>query len=293
MSEDMKKKFEYDFEAFGIAIREEEFKEANIFANRIMSNAYLLDGKDFGVLGHILKEVANDGINILQSKEPKLIKEYTQNSIEFFGKITKMIETDSINLKNAWNNYSDHQDKTKLLFMSPAESKAYQKTDKSLSNKVIKKLMELLEKEIQILAYRPNNFFLGMLNEIGRVSKVNGLYAYDEHFVSLLRMIQKIDDYVKQTSSGSDFVTRSKRETIQLTEKIIQVYKSIDSKNQQDEKINELLWILIKIWRAYFIKFMEVGQVNYSMKEEQVPGDPERSKLVDEITKYIEKEIGV
>ena len=131
------------------------------------------------------------------------------------------------------------------------------------------------------------------MNEIGRLSKVNGLNAYEEHFVSLLRMIQKIDDYVKQTSPGNDFVKRSKKETIPLTEKIITVYNSMNSKNTQDDEIDDLLWILIKIWRVYFIKFMEVNQAMYSSKEEQVPEDAEKSKLVDEISRYIEKEIGV
>ena len=199
-----------------------------------------------------------------------------------------MIETDSINMKNTWNKFSDHQDKIKILFMSSSESKAYQKTDKSLSNTIIKKLMSMLKEEIQILAYKPNNFFQGIINEIERLSKVNGLYAYDEHFISLLRMIQKIDDYVKQTSSGNDFKVRSRKETIQLTEKMIQIYNEMDSKNQQEDKIDDLSWILIKIWRAYFIKFMEIGQVTYTPKEEQVPGNSEESKLVDEISKYID-----
>ena len=145
MSEDNKVKFNYDFEAFGIALREDEFKEANIFANRIMSNAFLFDERNFGILGHILKEIANDGINIQQSKDEKLIKEYSHASIEIFGKITKMIESNSINLKEAWNKYSSHQDKTKILFMSSVESKAYQKPDKTLSSLVIKKLMKILE----------------------------------------------------------------------------------------------------------------------------------------------------
>lgn len=285
--------FRYDLDAFGFCLKENDFKQANIFANRIMSNASLFDKKDFGIIGHIFKEIANDGIIAQQGKNEKLLLEYSEKSQKVMGIIVKMLDTDSIHLKKIWSHFSAHQDSTNKLFMSEYELQAYQKPDKGFSNIAIQKIMKILEENVALLGYRSNDLYRGILNEIGRMSKVYGLYDYDEHFVSLLRMMQKIDEYVKQTSTPNDFLDRSKKEIILLTQEIISVYNLIDSDNKQEEKIDNLLWILIKIWRLFFIKFMEPGQVYYSMKDEQIPDDPEKSKLVDEVTKYIEKEIGV
>jgi len=285
--------FRYDLDAFGFCVKENDFKQANIFANRIMSNTFLFDKKDFGIIGHICKEIANDGIVAQQGKDEKLLLEYSEKSQKVIGVIIKMLDSESLNLKKIWSHYSAQQDSTNKLFMSEYEIKAYQKSDKDFSNKAIKKLMKILEENIVLLEYRSNDLYRGMLNELGRISKIYGLYDYDEHFTSLLRMMQKIDEYVKSTSTPNDFTTRSKKEIVLLTQEVISIYHLIDSNNKQEEKIDDLLWILIKIWRLFFIKFMERGQVSYSMKEEQLPDDPQKSKLVDEVTSYIEKELGV
>ena len=65
----LKEGFPEDLDAYGIAIKEKDFKWANIFANRIMSNSYLFDQKETGIIGHVLKEIASDGINLQQKKD--------------------------------------------------------------------------------------------------------------------------------------------------------------------------------------------------------------------------------
>jgi hypothetical protein len=293
MSDYDKTNFRYDLDAYGFCVKENDFKQANIFANRIMSNAFLFDKKDFGIIGHIFKEIANDGIVAQQGKDEKLLLEYSEKSQKVIGVVVKMLDSDSIDIKKIWSHYSAHQDSTNKLFNSEYEIKAYQKPDKAFSNKAIQKLMNLLEENITLLGYRSNDLYRGVLNETGRISKIYGLYDYDEHFTSLLRLMQKIDEYVKQTSNSNDFLPRSQKEIIPLTKEITSIYNSITPENKQEEKIDNLLWILIKIWRLFFVKFMERGQVSYSFKDEQIPDDPEKSKLVDEVTKYIEKELGV
>lgn len=286
-------KFRYDLDAYGLTVKESDFKQANIFANRVMSNSFIFNSRDFGIIGHILKEIASDGINVQQSRDEKLLNEYSKKSEKVLGEIVTMLDSNKIDLTKIWSHFSAQQDTTMKLFMSDYETRAYAEPDKDFSHEMIKNLMEILEENIVLLEYRSNNIYRGMLNEIGRMSKVSGLYNYDQHFVALLGMMQKIDEYVKQTSSSADFIQRSKKELIPLTKKVVEIYNSMNSENYQNETIDDFLWSLIKIWRLYFVKFMEQGQISYSMREEQIPEDPEKSKLVDEVTKYIEKEIGV
>ena len=61
-----------------------------------------------------------------------------------------------------------------------------------------------------------------------------------------------------------------------------------------EKEIDSLLWKLIKIWRLYFIEYTDVGVPIYSAREEKLKSkEEEESELVDEVTKHIEKEIGV
>lgn len=286
--------FRYDLDAYGIAVKDKDFKESNIFANRIMSNAALFDSKEFGIIGYILKEISTDGINVQQSKDDKTIVDFSQKTSKVVGTIIKMLEAKQINLKEIWSLYSSHQINTHTLFMSKPEKIAYVKLDQNFSNSVVKQLVGILEKNIGILQYATNSILSGILNETGRISKVYGLTNSDEHFVSLLRMLQRIDDYIKNTSmTDSDFIERTKKEIIPHASEIISIYSSLTDSNDQADKIDILLWELIKIWRLYYIKFMEVIQPSYSIrKQKSTKEDVEKSELVEEVTKYIEDEIG-
>jgi len=286
--------FQNDLDAYGIAVKEKDFKEANVYANRIMSNAYLYDQETFGIIGFILKEITEDGINLQARKEAETITDYVKKSTKIVGRIITMLNNNDISMKELWNVYSENQISTHKMFMSKTEQNSYVKLNQNFSKSVINKLMELLQTKTKMLSYRPNNFINGILNEIGRFSKVYGLTKEDEHFVCLLRMLHRIDDYVKATSASKDFIKRSEAEIIPLAEEIVKIYNSRTDDDSKDKEIDSLLWKLIKIWRLYFIEYTDIGAPIYSVREEkQKSKEEEESELVDEVTKHIEKEMGV
>ena len=285
--------FGYDLDAYGISVKTKDFRSANIFANRIMSNSSLFDSKQFGIIGHILKEIANDGIKIQMSKDDKMLLDYSQKSSKVVGTVVKMLATKKIILDDLWSAYNQHQISTHTMFMSPSEKIAYVKLDETFSNNTIKQLITILEKDISFLEYPTNDFLRGILNESSRLSKVHGLQKSDEHFMSLLMMLQRIDIYIKHTAMKEDFIERTQKETIPLASEIIKIYHLINNTNDKSDEIDDLLWKLIKIWRNYFIKFMEIEQSNYSIREQKSnKEDLEKSELVEEVTKYIEADMG-
>lgn len=290
----LKEGFPEDLDAYGIAIKEKDFKWANIFANRIMSNSYLFDQKETGIIGHVLKEIASDGINLQQKKDPKQLSDYSQKSRHVVGGIITMLEKNQIDCDEVWQLYNNHQKATNKMFQSEIEQTAYPKTNEVFSISIIDKLIELLEKHSDILLEPQNNLFKGILNEAGRISKVYGLSKEEEHFVSLLRGITRIDDYIKAISKGSSFVAKSEEQIIPLVKKIIELNHNRKENNYEKDDIDNLLWEMIKIWRFYFIKYMEVPLTSYSFREEKIHSeDEEESKLVEEVKKHIEKEMGV
>jgi len=134
----------------------------------------------------------------------------------------------------------------------------------------------------------------GILSEIGRVDRVHNLDKYDEHFVSLFRMISRIDDYIKATSTLSDFALRSEKEILPYIEKITQLHNSLKTNNSDQKEIDDLLWSMMKMWRLDFIKFLENPQPPNSFRQQQeAPENPEATELINEITKHIEEETGL
>lgn len=293
MSEDKapysKKIFRYDVDAYGVSIKEKDFIQANVFANRIMSNAAIFNEKTFGITGFILKEIASDGVNIQQSKDDELLADFAKKSSKVVGSIITMLNNKRIDLKQLWLEYHQHQRTTHSTFMSKQEKATYLQLDEDFSSRMIHELVLILSENKNILKLRNNNFLKGILNEIGRVAKVHGLKRDDEQFASLLIMAQRIDEYIKQTQKDS-YVSTITKELLPLIDEIIM----INNKTDRNEVIDNVLWETIKIWRLYFLKYMEIRQPTVSIKEEYVSSEEkEMSKLVDEVTKKIEEDVGL
>jgi len=285
--------FRGDLDAYGISIKEKDFKEANIYANRIMSNAYLFDQETLGITGFILKEFVEDGLNLQQRKENEIISDYGKKTSRVVGRVISMLDENGISLKELWEIYSENQLSTHKMFMSKIEQNAYVKLNPNFSQQAIKKLMELLQKKTKLLSYIQNNFLGGILNEIGRFSKVYGLTKDDEHFVCLLRMLHRIDNYVHSTSTPRDYTKRSESEIIPFADEILTIYNSRTDSDPKEKEIDSLLWKIIKIWRLYFIEYTDIGTPIYSVRQEKLKSkEEEESELVDEVTKHIENELG-
>jgi len=138
-------KFRYDLDAFGVSIKEKNFKDANIFANRIMSNAVIFDKKEYGIIGHILKEIAVDGLQLQQSIIISEVPTYAKHSSKVVGLILKLLET-KMDLEQIWDSYNQHQNDTHQFFMSKIEKNAYLKSDTKFSKNVIAFLIEYIRK---------------------------------------------------------------------------------------------------------------------------------------------------
>lgn len=284
--------FATEVDGFGIALKERDFRWANILANRIMSNAYIFKNKNYGIVGHVFKEIANDGL-VLQQKKPDSasIIDYANFSKKVVGGIIKMIEKQEIDLNQLWELYHDQQNSTNKMFQSKIEQTIYLKENNEYSSIFIQNLLNLLEKNLFTIIEPKNNFIKGFLNEVGRLSKVQGLSLEDEQFVSLFRAIDRIDDYNKSIFQGNEYAKVTKEEILPLVCRIIEISKNRNANSKTE--INNLLWELIKIWRFDFIKYLEVRTPTYSIRNEKITSEEEEdSELVNEVKKQIEKELG-
>lgn len=283
--------FQQDLSAFSAAVKSKDFRESNIFANRIMSNAFLTETQDFGIVGFILKELSNDGMLLQQSKNDTSFSDFIKTAQKFVSEIIVICKNNTVDLNKIWTLYGEMLIRNRDIFMSKNEVISYKRNNSKFSKKIIHKLLKVLETNKKILAYPSNNFFKGMLNELSRLIKNHSIDSSDAHFISLIIMMERIDQYVKNTSVVNEFPDRAKNEILPLTDKIIKLYNSITEKDDKSSEIDTLLWELIGIWRLYFIEFMELG-TQIAVREERSVDDPIKNKLVDAIAKEIEKEVG-
>lgn len=284
--------FSQDLDAYSAAVKTEDFREANIFANRIMSNAFLADNKEFGIIGYILKELANDGMLLQQSKDKKSLTDFSKDATKLTGKIVSLAKSEKIDFSKLWDYNADIYFISKESFMTKNEISAYRTKDTAFSKKVLDKLVNILNENRKVLSYPTNNLLRGILNEISRLVKNHSLDKGDAHFVSLLIMLQRIDEYIKGTSIINEYHDRIEKELLPLVEELMDVYGVYVQQGANfEEKITNLLWKLIKLWRLYFIEFMELPS-NVQIRQEKVAEEPVKSKLVDAISKEIEKEVG-
>ncbi len=284
--------FPQDLDVYGISIKDKDFKQSNIFANRIMSNAYLFNHREIGIIGHILKEIAIDGTNLQQSKEPAVVIEYAKKSSKVVGGIIAMIEKNTIDLHEAWTLYYDQQKATNRMFMTKVEQDGYVKPDELFTSELIDQVLRIFEENITVLLERNNNLIKGILNEIGRAAKDHGLTRDDEHFLSLFRAVQRIDEYHRGVTKGDGFVRITKEKLMSFVDKIIEINHKRKTSNFDEVVIDDLLWELVKLWRYYFIKYTDIMVPQFSIKEEKMSSEgEEESELVEEVKKQIEKEM--
>ena len=283
--------FHLEVDGFGIALKERDFKWANILANRIMSNAYVFENKSCGIVGHVFKEIASDGL-VLHQRDPdsSIVSEYADHSKKVVGGIIKMLEKHEIDLNQLWELYHIQQTATNKMFQAKIEQDIYLKTNNEYSSIFIQNLLEILESNLSVFVEEKNNFIKGFLNEAGRLSKVHGLSLEDEQFLSLFRALDRIDDYNKSIFKGYGYAQVTKKETLPLLNRIIEISKN---RNNSQKAIDDLLWEMIKIWRFDFIKYLEVRIPTYSVRDEKLLSEEdEDTELINEVKKQIEKELG-
>lgn len=139
--------FRGDLDAYGISIKEKDFKEANIYANRIMSNAYLFDQETLGITGFILKEFVEDGLNLQQRKENEIISDYGKKTSRVVGRVISMLDENGISLKELWEIYSENQLSTHKMFMSKNRAKCLCKIKPKLFTAGYKKINGIVTKK--------------------------------------------------------------------------------------------------------------------------------------------------
>ncbi len=238
--------YRQELQTYMDCIKKRDFESANALSNRIMSNAWAFDKKSFGIFAFFQKQFAMIAIS-----SPNKSKDSVSKSIISFSNHILTSSSNESYLKYIWSDFCLTFEEIRSYILSEQEIKYYE-LNPAITSNILKKLVKVLLDEKEILKYKRNKLLASILNETTRNASLYGIKEHDIRIFSLLQMIYYIYEYVDGTSTNDDFKDRIENELFPL---IVGFESTLN--NYSDNSVDDSLWNMIKIWRLYFIKFME------------------------------------
>jgi len=279
--------FKEDLKVFESAIKKKDYKTANIISNRITTNAWVSETQYFGIVGFFLRQLALDVLSASNNNNSSAVDTITKQIFHLTENILAQVSSEKTNLHELWINFNIVKEKSRKDTL-PDDEKTYYTTNIEYTHKSVQKVLQLLFESKDIISYGSNNFIKGILNEISRSSRTYGISPEDNYLLSILVMIDRVDEYIGTTSIDiKDFKIRTEKELMPFIEQL----EKINSNNTIDEtKVNDLIWILIKKWRMYYVQFMEPNRQSIQNQQPIIQGKI-RDELIEELAEGIEKEV--
>lgn len=280
--------FRQELQVFLAAIKKKDFRTGNIIANRIMTNSWISDEQYYGIIGFFLRELVIVGLNATNIDKETAINTVIDQIILFTDNIIGQISSNEKNMSKLWTYFTVAISKGQVVIL-PEDEKNNYSFNLKYTTVVFNRIFKTFAQQKEDLTYPTNYLIKGVLNELLRITRTYGIIKDDLYILSLLKMIDLIDEYVGVTSvSESDFKERINKEVVP---KIDRFFTAIEKKDENF--VNDFLWDMIKEWRLYYLRFLEFRrQVKKKLKDQPVMDEQTKSELVDELAEGLEKEIG-
>ena len=184
--------FEDDIEAVQRALSKNDLKNANIFCNRIISDASFSNKKDHTIIGAILKDLIVDAFSYEDnSKELSII-------IKNVTEIIKKIKNSSIELEInhlIWEIYHEYFESTRSLHLIQYEKDLYS-PNRAFVEAITKFSLEFLINDLEFIDYRILSPY-GVVNELSRIYTMFGSTIENLCLKTLLTYFGRYFDYIK------------------------------------------------------------------------------------------------
>jgi len=285
------KVFKQDLGALVHAFGEEDYWNANIFANRIMGNSIFGDRKDLALAGFFLKDVSLLLGSLKAGPESKAFSSGKLMGDNFAKRISELSMDDTLPVPALWQEYFDFMSDIRRFLLDPYENSSYLTPNEEFSKESFRFLVKRVSVRKNILTEPYNKLLKGIINEMGRIRKTHGIEKNDVYFMPLFIALDRCNEYIGVVSDDPEiFRKRIEEEILPHVEKVLIVLGS-DPINETE--VTSILWELIAQWRKYFIEYMDIR-----LRRVKIPMEPEggieipqetREKLTRAITESLEK----
>lgn len=279
---DIRPVIKQDVKAAYSAFEDDNFRDMNMFANRIMSNAVLSEDSRLALVGFFLKEMVRIYAPMKARKDLSTFS--TAKSLgEAYIKSLKL----KSDISKLWKQYYGFYDRVREHRQHEYEKESY-KENIEFTHFALQWLIQKLSEDRNILFNKNNQFIHGILNEMDRILRVHGAELVDLYAWSLVKALQLYFDYV-------DYFAEDEKTAV--IEKSVFPYidgiaKTLLKDAVDSKEVTAVLQRIIVDWRICFIHFMErPGFVPYE-GEKKVPITEETKKKISEtVTKALEEKV--
>jgi len=281
-----------DMKIISEALKNSDINNANIFCNRIITDATLNKLVSPTIVGAILKDIIMDSLQF--EENPDDFKKFTDKILSLINKFEEIMETQVDNLEEIWRSYLKYFDSTRDLHFLIYEKGKYQSNpefSRSTTEFCLNFLIEDL-KEVNFLSITP----YGVVNELSRVYITHGANIDDLSLKILITYFGHYFEYIKilMKDVSELLVKKIENEFTTLKDQIIEIITLyLEGKKEFLRESSELLFNLCLEWRKMFIRFMEIRLPTKKERGIKLPKEAKEKikKIVSEVTqKEVEKE---
>ncbi len=285
--------FEYtvqdqDLKAVINALDQDDFRGMNIFANRVMSNAAIVDNKRLGIVGFFLKDVALL-LSSIQRRETGAIATAKSAAKDFVDPIPRKVQDKEMPLSELWKQYHEFRLAFKKFEMDKVEEKVYVEQSSNFTDQAMDWMVRFLVENRTSLTDPQNLFLKGILNEASRLFKSHGGSIRTLRLISLITALDRVNDYVRYTSlRPENFSHLAEGKILPLAELVTQL--ATTQQDTESGSYDDLLWDLIKKWREYFIIYYELLSARRPQGEVELSEELQQ-KLTKAVSESLEREL--
>ncbi len=289
---DPKEIFLQDIRAYKKGLENSRLDFCNIIANRLNTNAVILNSKEFTFLSLILKDVA---LILGKIINPELQKDILMKVQKHIEPLERDSSPNSV-LKYYFVIYN-------IFTNALSELEENYKQDKEFTDQTIKYIINFLVHEIEDnrINHKISMVFAGSLNEINRVLRN---FGYNEKTLVLqlnLNIFFKVYDYLRfaliNDPNGEKSIWNDRmNESINRLKDIIKKYLELDDAKNDAKYLQlslDFIYIFSKEWREMILRFMEIGIPLETAKQKRnfILPDATKKVLKNIISKGVESEI--
>jgi hypothetical protein len=274
-----------DLDAALEAFRDDSFDNVNIFSNRIMSDATLIDTNLF-LLGFFLKDVAFT-FGLLKTRQMAMpystAKSHGFKFIELLRKSPSSFDEEKL-----WKEFHKYKNVIRKFEMNEFENKSYS-NNIDFTKKAFSWLFDYLKTNKEVLLDSQNLLLKGILNEMHRIFRVNSGNLSEIILMSLTEALDRYYEYVRRIYSRPDARIEEEKVQKDIFPYISQIEKACFPKINFSE-VHSILWNLVKGWRELFIQRMELLPLRVSFEKGVEMPEELKKRLSEGMTKILEKE---
>jgi len=232
---------------------ENKFNEMNIGANRFLENCLLLDEHNLSLIGVFLKEIANDYLTMIYKKNPNFPLESSKVIGAKFLSFLKE-SFNNISDKNIiWDNFSNYTIGISEFQKELLEKTSYLKNP-NFTNKGFDYLISWVNKNRDFLLYEHNKISDTIITSMVRMIKNHSCSKIDLICYVFFKTFGLLYPYVYFEYFVNKKLNEESMQKICFS--FIEEINNLRKSKQIDfNRLDELLWVMIKSWREYYFKY--------------------------------------